>query len=144
MAFGNPYGDLWNADIAVSWVQQIKELGIQRIALSDTIGIATSESITYLFTHLIQSHPDIEFGAHFHTTPETWKEKIDAAYLAGCTRFDGAIFGFGGCPMAKDELTGNMPSEKLVEYFLNKDFDIGINIENFEKSKKMALNIFNT
>jgi hydroxymethylglutaryl-CoA lyase len=121
MAFGNPYGDAWNADIVTTWVSELHKLGISIIALSDTIGVAKPASISYLFNHLIPEYPDIEFGAHFHTTPQLWKEKIDAAFLSGCRRFDGAINGYGGCPMAKDELTGNMPTENLILYFHEKN-----------------------
>ncbi len=117
MAFGNPYGDVWNADIALQWVQQLQKLEIRTIALSDTIGVANPENIEYLFSNLVTEYPDVEFGSHFHTQPGQWEDKINAAYQAGCYRFDGAIRGFGGCPMAKDSLTGNMPMEHLIEYF---------------------------
>jgi len=118
MAFGNPYGDPWNAEIALEWVGALQKLGIRTIALSDTVGLAHPDSIRYLFSRLVPLYPEIEFGAHFHTRPEAWEEKIAAAFETGCRRFDGAIKGYGGCPMAKDELTGNMPTEKIVDYFL--------------------------
>lgn len=120
MGFGNPYGDEWNADIALHWVNEMDKLGVRILSLSDTIGVATPESITYLFSHLIPAFTHIEFGAHLHTTPTTWFEKVDAAFTSGCMRFDGAIKGLGGCPMAADTLTGNMPTEKLIGYFTNK------------------------
>lgn len=116
MGFGNPYGDEWNAEIAIKWVDELQKLGIKIFSLSDTVGVATPESITYLFENLIPKYPNLEFGAHLHTTPDTWQEKIDAAYRAGCRRFDGAILGYGGCPMAADELVGNMPMENLLTY----------------------------
>lgn len=116
MGFGNPYGDEWNAEIAIKWVDELQKLGIKIFSLSDTVGVATPESITYLFENLIPKYPNLEFGAHLHTTPNTWQEKVDAAYKAGCRRFDGAILGYGGCPMAADELVGNMPMENLLTY----------------------------
>jgi hydroxymethylglutaryl-CoA lyase len=120
MGFGNPYGDPWNVDIVGEWTEKLANKGVKILSLSDTVGSSTPEVIKYLFSHLIPKYPAIEFGAHLHTTPDKWFEKIDAAYHAGCRRFDGAIQGFGGCPMAKDELTGNMPTEKLLSYFTNE------------------------
>jgi len=114
MGFGNPYGDEWNAEIAIKWVDELQKFGIKIFSLSDTVGVATPESITYLFKNLIPKYPNLEFGAHLHTTPDTWQEKVDAAYNAGCRRFDGAILGYGGCPMAADELVGNMAMENLL------------------------------
>ena len=110
MGFGNPYGDLWNVDVVQKWVNTLADLDIRILSLSDTIGVADSKTIEYLFSNLIPTYPDVEFGAHFHTTANTWHEKIDAAYKNGCKRFDGALKGYGGCPMAKDDLTGNMPT----------------------------------
>ena len=117
MGFGNPYGDPWNVDICQDWVNKLAALDIKHIALSDTIGISSPESISYLFGNLIPPYPDVEFGAHLHTRPEAWREKVEAAYRNGCRRFDGAVKGYGGCPMAKDELTGNMPTERLIDFF---------------------------
>ena len=114
MGFGNPYGDPWNVEIVGEWTEKLSNLGVKILSLSDTVGTSDAKTITYLFSDLIPQYPEIEFGAHLHTTPDSWYEKVNAAYLAGCTRFDGAIQGFGGCPMAKDELTGNMPTEKVV------------------------------
>ncbi|MFY7911952.1 MAG: DUF559 domain-containing protein [Emticicia sp.] len=114
MGFGNPYGDDWNAEIAIKWVDELQNLGIKIFSLSDTVGVATPESITYLFENLIPKYHHLEFGAHLHTTLDTWQEKVDAAYNAGCRRFDGAFMGYGGCPMAADELVGNMPMENLL------------------------------
>ena len=117
MGFGNPYGDPWNVDIVGEWTEKLAGMGVKIVSLSDTIGSSTPEVIDYLFSNLIPKYPTIEFGAHLHTTPDKWFEKIDAAYQAGCRRYDGAIQGFGGCPMAKDDLTGNMPTEKMLSYF---------------------------
>ena len=120
MGFGNPYGDPWNVDIVGEWTERLSKMGVRILSLSDTIGSSNPENIEYLFSNLIPKYSNIEFGAHLHTIPTTWFEKIDAAYKAGCRRFDGAIQGFGGCPMAKDELTGNMPTEKMLSYFTQK------------------------
>ncbi|MGJ8592395.1 MAG: hydroxymethylglutaryl-CoA lyase [Aquaticitalea sp.] len=120
MGFGNPYGDPWNVDIVGEWTERLAKMGVKILSLSDTVGTSDPENIDYLFSNLIPKYPHIEFGAHLHTTPTTWHEKVDAAYLAGCRRFDGAIQGFGGCPMAKDELTGNMPTENLLSYLTSR------------------------
>lgn len=117
MGFGNPYGDPWNAGIVIQWAERLSAMGIKILSLSDTIGVGTPENISYLFGELIPALPQVEFGAHLHTTPDTWREKIVAAYGAGCLRYDGAIKGFGGCPMAADKLTGNMPTEMMLSYF---------------------------
>jgi hydroxymethylglutaryl-CoA lyase len=119
MGFGNPYGDPWDVETVIRYADMLAETGIPVISLADTIGCATPDSIAYLFSGLISKFPRIEFGAHLHTVRDSWKEKIDAAYQNGCLRFDGAIKGYGGCPMAADELTGNMPTELLLEYFRN-------------------------
>lgn len=142
MGFGNPYGDPWNVDIAGEWTEKISDMGVKILSLSDTIGSSTPEVIEYLFSHLIPKYPEIEFGAHFHTTPDKWFEKIDAAYNSGCRRFDGAIQGFGGCPMAKDILTGNMPTEKLVSYFMSKKENANISAMSFESAYNEASKLF--
>jgi hydroxymethylglutaryl-CoA lyase len=116
--------------------------GIRIIALSDTIGIANPQSITYLFSKLVPAYPDMEIGAHFHTKPNEWKEKIQSAYLAGCKRFDAAIKGYGGCPMAKDDLTGNMPTENLIYYFDDENIDLNIDELAFIKALSIANEIF--
>lgn len=141
MGFGNPYGDPWNVDIVGEWTERLSKMGVKILSLSDTIGSSDEENITYLFSNLIPSYPDIEFGAHLHTTPSTWFEKIDAAYKSGCRRFDGAIQGFGGCPMAKDELTGNMPTEKMLSYFTQKKVH-DLNAMSFESAYNEATKIF--
>lgn len=142
MGFGNPYGDEWSTEIAERWVGKMDNLGVKIISLSDTIGVATPESISYLFGSLIPRFPHIEFGAHLHTTPTTWKEKIEAAYNSGCKRYDGAIKGFGGCPMAADELTGNMPTENLVSFFEEKNIDLDLNKEAFKQSMIASYDVF--
>lgn len=141
MGFGNPYGDPWNVEIVSEWTEKLNKMGVKILSLSDTIGSSSPETINYLFSNLIPRYPDIEFGAHLHTNPTTWFEKVDAAYNSGCKRFDGAIQGFGGCPMAKDELTGNMPTEKLFSYFTTKKAH-NLNAMSFESAYNEASKIF--
>ena len=143
MGFGNPYGDPWSIDIVEEWTEKLSNMGIKILSLSDTVGSSTPEIITYLFSELITKYPSIEFGAHLHTTTTKWKEKVSAAYLAGCRRFDGAIQGFGGCPMAKDDLTGNMPTEKILSYFAAEKVNTNVNSISFENAYKEASKIFN-
>ena len=143
MGFGNPYGDPWNINIVGEWTEKLSNMGVKTLSLSDTVGSSTPEIITYLFSELITKYPSIEFGAHLHTTTTKWKEKVSAAYLAGCRRFDGAIQGFGGCPMAKDDLTGNMPTEKMLSYFAAEKVITNINSMSFENAYNEASKIFN-
>ena len=142
MGFGNPYGDPWNVDIVGEWTEKLASMGVKILSLSDTVGSSTPDIISYLFSNLIPKYPNIEFGAHLHTTPSAWFEKVDAAYNAGCRRFDGAIQGFGGCPMAKDELTGNMPTEKMLSYFTTKKIASNTNPMSFESAYNEATKIF--
>lgn len=142
MGFGNPYGDPWNVEIVGNWTSTLAKMGVKILSLSDTIGSSTPEVIEYLFSNLIPKYPEIEFGAHLHTTPDKWFEKVNAAYKAGCVRFDGAMMGLGGCPMAKDELTGNMPTEKLLSYFTAQKANTNIKPMSFESAYNKALEIF--
>ena len=142
MAFGNPYGEAWDVDIVAKWSEVLANIGVKILALSDTIGVSSKEIITPLFSQLIPEFQEVTFGAHLHTTPQTWKEKVLAAYQAGCTRFDTAIQGFGGCPMAKDDLTGNMPTEKLLSFLNEQKEDAGLNALAFESSYNKAKEIF--
>lgn len=142
MGFGNPYGDPWNVEIVGNWTEKMDKMGVKILSLSDTVGTSNPEVIDYLFSNLIPKYPNIEFGAHLHTTPDKWHEKVDAAYKAGCHRFDGAIQGFGGCPMAADDLTGNMPTEKLLTYFTAAKVDTNCHAMSFESSYNEALKIF--
>ena len=141
MGFGNPYGDPWNVDIVGEWTERLNKMGVKILSLSDTIGSSDPEIIENLFSNLIPKYPNIEFGAHLHTTPGTWFEKIDSAFRSGCRRFDGAIQGFGGCPMATDELTGNMPTEKMLSYFTTKKAH-NLNSLSFESAYNEATKIF--
>ena len=142
MGFGNPYGDPWNVDIVGKWTEKLSKMGVKILSLSDTIGSSTPKDITYLFSNLIPKYPEIEFGAHLHTTPDEWLEKVASAFKAGCNRFDGAIKGYGGCPMAKDELTGNMPTEKLLSYFRAENVDTNIKSMSFDTAYNKALELF--
>jgi hydroxymethylglutaryl-CoA lyase len=142
MGFGNPYGDPWNVEIVGEWTEKLAQMGVKILSLSDTVGSSTPEVIDYLFSNLIPKYPNIEFGAHLHTTPDKWHEKIDAAYKAGCRRYDGAIQGFGGCPMAKDDLTGNMPTEKLLSYFTTVKENTDTSPMSFESAYNVASRLF--
>jgi hydroxymethylglutaryl-CoA lyase len=142
MGFGNPYGDPWNVEIVGEWTEKLAGMGVKILSLSDTVGSSTPEVIDYLFSNLITKYPEIEFGAHLHTTPDKWFEKVDAAYKAGCRRFDGAIQGFGGCPMAKDDLTGNMPTEKLLSYFTTQKQNTNTSPMSFESAYNEATRVF--
>ncbi len=143
MAFGNPYGDLWNSDIVINWTKKLSDLGIKIIALSDTIGVSDKDNINYLFSNIIPEFTSVEIGAHLHSTKEKAQEKIDAAYKSGCKRFDVAIHGFGGCPMAKDELTGNLATEDLENYFIKNNLALNLNKELLDKAYNNSWSIFN-
>ena len=142
MGFGNPYGDPWSVDVVSQWVERLAQMEIEIISLSDTVGQAVPEDITYLYSTLIPTFPAIEFGAHFHTHPNRGYEKLTAAFDAGCRRFDGAIHGFGGCPMASDALVGNMPTEKLVTFFNERGIHTKLCMTTFESAMNKAKQIF--
>jgi hydroxymethylglutaryl-CoA lyase len=142
MAFGNPYGEHWHEDIVAKWGKKLSELDVKTLALSDTIGVSNPSNIERLFSLLISEYPKVEWGAHLHTHPESWREKVETAYNSGCRRFDGAIKGFGGCPMAKDDLVGNMPTEKLVSFTQEKKIETGVNTLAFESAYNKAIDTF--
>lgn len=142
MGFGNPYGEEWNVELVEEWAEKMINEGVKVLSLSDTIGTSTPESIDYLFSNLIPRFDSVQFGAHLHTTPNTWYEKVDSAWKAGCRRFDGAIKGFGGCPMAADDLVGNMPTEKLLNYAADNQIETGVNGLAFETAYNEALKTF--
>ncbi|TSA50823.1 MAG: hydroxymethylglutaryl-CoA lyase [Sphingobacteriales bacterium] len=142
MGFGNPYGDKWNADIVMQCTKRLAQMGVKIISLADTVGVAKPNDISNLYNLLIPQFPSVEFGGHFHTKPNQWKEKIDAAYNNGCRRFDGALKGYGGCPMADDELTGNMPTENLVHFFNEKKFDLHLDDSKLADAILEADNLF--
>lgn len=139
MAFGNPYGDEWNEGIALHWVEKIRQLGVRTIAMADTVGLANSEDVHRIFYHLITSISDVEFGAHLHCTQENWEEKVNAAYQAGCRRFDTAMKGYGGCPMANDALVGNLATEKLISYLSKNNYIDQISHLNVEALNEAAI-----
>jgi len=139
MAFGNPYGENYHPDIVAELTEKLNSIDIKTVSLSDTIGVSNPQNITTLFKTLIPEYPNIEFGSHFHTTKDSWKEKIDAAYQNGCNRYDGALKGYGGCPMANNNLVGNMPTENLVKYF-HKEIDL--NFVELDKSSELTSVIF--
>ncbi len=142
MGFGNPYGDVYNAGIAAEWTGKIAEIGIQTISLADTIGIAKPDMISGLFETLVPAFPEVEFGAHFHSLPSTRTEKLEAAWNAGCRRFDSAMNGFGGCPFANDDLVGNIATETLVEFLESKEVRTKLNKEGFAEALRLAGTVF--
>lgn len=142
MGFGNPYGDHYHEDIVAKWIERLSELEIKIFALSDTIGVSEPKIIQRLFSTLIPEFQGLEIGAHLHTTPDTWKEKVDSAYKNGCRRFDGAIAGFGGCPMAADDLTGNMATENMLSYFQENKIELGVDLHAFSEAQVLANDVF--
>ncbi len=143
MAFGNPYGDPWSEEVALHWVTRlVEELGVKVIALSDTVGVAKPEDIGTMFKALIPAMPQVEFGAHLHATPANWKEKTQAAWNAGCRRFDGAIKGYGGCPMAEDELIGNLQTELFVRHLEESGVDTGLDLQALDRAVEEAEAVF--
>lgn len=144
MGFGNPYGDPYDASFVQDFVEKLNKIDVKIISLSDTIGVSNPENITWIFEQLIPQYSQIEFGAHLHSHPSSIWEKVEAAYSAGCRRFDGAIKGFGGCPMAEDDLVGNMVTEDMVAYFNNNNIKLGIDQEAFAEAQRIALEVFPT
>ena len=144
MGFGNPYGDPWSVEVVSQWVERLAQMEIEIISLSDTVGQAASEDISFLYSSLIPAFSSIEFGAHFHTHPNRGYEKLKAAFDAGCRRFDGAIYGFGGCPMASDALVGNMPTEKVITFLNERGIDTGLCMTSFESAMNKTKELFST
>lgn len=142
MGFGNPYDDPYDPELVLGFVDVLRTLGSDIISVADTIGVSTDESISQLFTSLTKQYPKLEIGAHLHSTPDTSVSKIAAAYTSGCKRFDGAIRGYGGCPMAKDDLVGNLATEKIIEYLESQGVKTGLNAMEFGKALRMADEIF--
>lgn len=142
MAFGNPYGDPWNFDEIGRRVEQLTDLGVNTIALSDTVGVSNPENIKHLYSNLTGEFPFIEFGAHLHSSPDSWHEKIQAAYDSGCRRFDSALKGWGGCPMAQDDLVGNVATENLIAFLKQNEDDFEINERQFNHALEAANSIF--
>ncbi|MHC6201200.1 hydroxymethylglutaryl-CoA lyase [Elizabethkingia miricola] len=142
MAFGNPYGEMWKWQDVEEWAQCFSDIGVKTVMLSDTTGVSDAETIALLFSKIPPLFPNIEFGAHFHNRYEDSYKKLKAAYDNGCRRFDTAIKGIGGCPMAKDELVGNMPTEQLINFLQVEKIDNRLNLLNFESSYNQAKDIF--
>jgi hydroxymethylglutaryl-CoA lyase len=142
MGFGNPYGDTYNAETAIKWVKELSGLEIKTIAMADTVGVANPENISYIFKHLNEEFKDLHIGAHFHSTIDTWEEKISTAYNNGCVRFDSAMKGIGGCPMAEDKLVGNIATENIVAWCERNDIKTNINKEAFNEALLMSAGIF--
>lgn len=142
MGFGNPYEDFYSEEIVFDWVKKLADLGIATISLADTVGVAKPEQVYSMTKYLVEHLPHIEIGVHLHSTPDNWKEKLDAALNAGCKRFDGALKGFGGCPMANDDLVGNMRTEWMIDYFKRKELMDDLNKHALEKSLLLASEIF--
>lgn len=142
MGFGNPYGDVYNAEIVFDYVNKLVKEGVQIISLADTVGVATPQQVGEITEFLVNAVPQIEIGVHLHSSAQQWREKVDAAYTAGCRRFDGALKGIGGCPMAHDDLVGNMNTEWLLHYLREKGEALTLNNAALEKSLQLAEQIF--
>lgn len=143
MGFGNPYGDEWSPELVALWVEKIANLKVRYFSLSDTVGVSKPENIHDLFSFLSPRFPELEFGAHFHTRPDEWREKVEAAWKSGCRRFDGCLKGYGGCPMASDKLVGNMPTENLIGFFKEHNIPTALDENALAQSMIMAGSIFN-
>jgi hydroxymethylglutaryl-CoA lyase len=142
MGFGNPYGDAWNLEIVEEWTDNLVNEGISIIALADTVGVATAEQISAIYPSLCKRFPNTEFGIHLHATPDTWHNKVEAAYKSGCKRFDTAINGYGGCPMAEDNLTGNIATENVITYLDSKNEQLGLDLDKFQEAMDFSGRIF--
>ncbi|QKJ30552.1 hydroxymethylglutaryl-CoA lyase [Mucilaginibacter mali] len=142
MGFGNPYGDKWNTDLVLNWAEKLSAEGIKDIALADTIGMASPQQIREVYPALTGNFTDVNFGIHLHSTPTTWREKVEAAYQSGCTHFDTAVKGYGGCPMAADDLTGNIATENVLAYLAEQGVSTGIDMEKFSEAMAYSGRIF--
>lgn len=142
MGFGNPYGDPYNAEVAINQVRKLAQMGIRTVAMSDTIGVAEPANISYIFNSLIPEFADLRIGAHFHSTADKWQEKMEAAYSAGCRSYDSALKGIGGCPMAEDELVGNMATENIVDWCRSRNIPLSLDTAAFGNAWEMAGRVF--
>jgi hydroxymethylglutaryl-CoA lyase len=142
MGFGNPYGEEWNAEIVEKWADELVKRGVKILSLADTTGVSTPEKIKAVLPQLIKKYSQTEIGIHLHSTPPTRLEKIEAAYQAGCKRFDSALKGFGGCPMAKDDLTGNLATEDLIAFLESKKEKLNLNLEKWNEALLYSTKIF--
>lgn len=134
MGFGNPYGDPWSAELVEQWVDRLLQLGVNRLSLSDTVGVATPDKISHLFANLSERYPDQHISAHFHSHPATWQQKVEAAYNSGCHTFESAMMGYGGCPMAEDDLVGNLATENVIRYLEEQDESLNLNKQALQKA----------
>lgn len=142
MGFGNPYGDPYSSGIAIQWVEKLAGIGIKTIAMSDTVGVATPKDIQYIFSNLVPAFPQVSIGAHFHSQATNWKEKIETAYDHGCKRFDSALKGIGGCPMAGDQLTGNISTENILDWADKRNIHLNLNRKAFKEAMIIASGLF--
>ncbi|NIG54855.1 hydroxymethylglutaryl-CoA lyase [Chitinophaga sp. Cy-1792] len=142
MGFGNPYGDAYSPEIVLRWVEEMVKVEINTISLADTVGVADPATISNLFSHLIPAYPKVEFGAHFHAAPHNWEEKVQAAWVHGCRRFDSALKGIGGCPMAKDELVGNLATENLIAFCEKQQAPLSLDREALLHAQALADKVF--
>jgi hydroxymethylglutaryl-CoA lyase len=142
MGFGNPYGDEWSKELVLQWAEKLIREGVQCISLADTIGVAGPAQIAGLYTLLSNQFPGTTFGVHLHSTPGTWFGKVEAAYQSGCKQFDSALKGYGGCPMAKDELTGNIATENVIAYLNSQKADLGLDMDKFREAMEYSEKIF--
>jgi hydroxymethylglutaryl-CoA lyase len=142
MGFGNPYGDPYSPEVVIEWTKKLADLGVKTVALADTVGVADDKTISYLFSTLIPEFPSLKIGAHFHSTPNSWEEKVQSAYDAGCRRFDSAFKGIGGCPMAKDDLVGNLATENLVAWAQSRRVSPALDGRVFQNALLQASGVF--
>ena len=142
MGFGNPYGDEWSNEIVENLASELVNRGVKILSLADTIGVSTPEKINYLFPYLVKQFPKLEWGVHLHSTPDSWEEKIESAYQSGCRRFDSALMGFGGCPMATDDLTGNIATENLIVCLEKHGEVLGLDMEAWQDAMNFAGRVF--
>lgn len=142
MGFGNPYGDEWSLKLIANWAEKMVAEDIHTIALADTIGVATAGQISNIYPALCSQFPQTEFGLHLHSTPDTWREKIEAAYKSGCRRFDSALKGYGGCPMAKDDLTGNIATENMIAYLQSQNEHLGLDMDKLWEAMEYSGRVF--
>ena len=142
MGFGNPYGEAYSPEIVAHWVDKLSGIGIGIMSLSDTVGVSTPANIKALYSHITPLYPEVTFGVHLHSHPSTRDEKIAAAYESGCRRFDGALLGFGGCPMANDDMVGNMATENLIAYSRKRKIPVHLNIDKLHEAQWMATGLF--
>jgi len=142
MGFGNPYGDEWSHELLEYWTEQLAERGVQMLSLADTIGISSPDKIRYIFPHLTKQFPELEFGVHLHSAATNWEEKIEAAYQSGCKRFDAALKGYGGCPMAADKLTGNIATENIMRYLKNQGEELNLDMDKWQEAMEYSSSVF--